>query len=160
MRPFDLSACVICGGSGWGAHFLSPVIRDAVAVLMAVFGPCPEHGPELAHDRIEIPVHEKRGPELGRDFVVIHDVCLAGEPAVNSRCGDLDCVCAPSVLPAGTRVRQAADPATLFLVCEDHLDDTFTVMAEVGHKLHIRTAKSGWSLVGTLAFPIDPEVVS
>jgi hypothetical protein len=152
---------VICGGSGWGSHFLTPVTRDAVTVMMAVFGPCPTHGPELAPDRIEIPVGENRGPELGRDFVVIHDVCLAGEPAVNGRCADLDCVCAPSVLPSGTRVRQAADDAgTPFLVCEDYLDDTFTVMAEVGHKLHIRTAKSGWQLVGTLAFPIEPEVVS
>jgi len=165
MRNFDLATCSICGGTGWGSLFLTPDTIAGETVMVNVFAPCREHGPSIAPDRIEIPVREHRGPELGRDFVVVDDVCLAGEPAVNGRCGDLDCVCAPSIVPASARVIQgsldrAHDESERYFVCEDHLDGTFTLMADVGYKLLIRIPKSGWSLIGTLPFPIKPEIAA
>jgi hypothetical protein len=165
MRTFDLASCAICGGTGWGSQYSTPQTIAGDSVLVAVYAPCREHGPRLVPDRIKIPVRENRGPELGRDFVLVEDVCLAGEIAVNGRCGDLDCVCAPSVVPSGARVVRApldhgADESERFFVCEDHLDGTFTLMADVGYKLLLRIPKSGWSLIGTLPFPIEPEVVA
>jgi len=103
--PRAQRSCVICRGNGWQSPHAVPARADAQrGDLIAIWMPCSECWDTVpVPDNIKIPIGSGR-PIYGTHWTWTVDVCRAGNPAVNERCGDLRCVCAPTIVPALSRV--------------------------------------------------------